>query len=614
MASASHNLEAAQSPDLEDIPLVSEEEPTQRKVNDRQLAQAIRYLTEEGGDDTPATFMDRVGRIDKDLLQQLLQQERNFDDQLYQRAQAMIRQAWLDLEEAARESSSSSIGGDSPMSRIIEEVPESYTPSAVQALYRRGDTPDEPQAMPRKQVPAFGTEVRREQRFKYGGPNNEAESWHKNYPASLPFPETFQMAHRESLKIDFDLSESGKKLKAEGKIVETNIPFDRPELEQYKNLLVYESGSRFKLPVPSAAVQEKINELGTRGSLEEVVQELNQNDDRVRAGNYEYTPRVFLDKFSVGTQDPTMIRDAVNTTPVKSRTGAIGRSIEQPRLEDEDAHATGDKARAAESAARIAHEKVRKAEEVLNAAKQANLEMSAVNPQATSPVARKLNRERATSLERSPRRQSGVSTAAPSPASPNKTTIHPQVVIPKRPNSRQPKSTQASPPKPQPTQGQTNVATPKTTTKKQLKRKRSLSERNYTPETKRSKSIVSSSRKSSRTRTQKSPGRAVHFQSDESDDSNELSESDLAKDVQELTTIVTSTKTKPAEPTTKNTTVTKKVSKAAAAGKAARKVKAGKDVVLDDEHTIQMVKERRSKSPGRVVKGGTRSGAKYLKG
>ena len=56
------------------------------------------------------------------------------------------------------------------------------------------------------------------------------------------------------------------------------------------------------------------------------------------------------------------------------------------------------------------------------------------------------------------------------------------------------------------------------------------------------------------------------------------------------------------------------MSKAAAAGKAARKAKAGKEVVLDDEHAIQMAKERRSKSPGRVVKGGTRSGVKYLKG
>ncbi|KAI4611461.1 hypothetical protein J4E80_007682 [Alternaria sp. BMP 0032] len=601
---------------FENVPPVSEEEPTQREINDRRLSQAIRYLDNEGGDDTDSTYMNHVEKIHEDLLQRLPPQERNFDDQLYERAQAMIRQARFEYEEeVAREDSSSSLGGDSPRSMMIEDVPDSYTPSAAQALYRRGDTPDEPHAMPRKQVPAAETKVRREERFKYGGPNNEPEKWHKNYPASLPFPETFQMAHWESLKIDFDLSESGKKMKAEGKIVETNIPFDRPELEQYKNLPVHESGSRFKLPIPSAEVQEEIRKLGTPGNLEEVVEELNQNDDKVRAGNYKYTPRVFLEKFSAGTQvDPTTIRDAVNTTPVKSRTGAMGRSIDQPRLEDEDAHAIGDKARAAQSAARIAREKVRKAEEALNAAKQANLGIHTVPPQTTSPVARKLNRERATSLERSPRRQSGVSTAAPSPASPDKTSIHPQVVIPNKPNGRQPKSTQASPPKTQPTPGQTNVSTPKTTTKKQPKRKRSLSEQNYTPETKRSKSVVSSSRKSSRTKTRKSPGKAIHFQPDESDDSDELSDDDLAKDVQELTTVVTSTKTKPAKKTTKTTAVTKKVSKAAAAGKAARKAKAGKEVVLDGEHVIQMAKERRSKSPGRVVKGGTRSGVKYLKG
>jgi len=299
----------ALSPDLmdisafENVPSVSEEEPTQREINDTQLAQAIHYLTEEGGDDTGTTYMDRIERIDEDLLQRLPQQERNFDDQLYQRAQAMIRQARLEFEEeATREDSSSSLGGDSPTLMITEEVPDSYTPSAAQALYRRGDTPDEPQAMPRKQMPAAETKVRREERFKYGGPNNEPEKWHKKYPASLPFPETFQMAHWESLKIDFDLSESGKKMKAEGKIVETNIPFDRPELEQYKNLPVFESGSRFKLPIPSAEVQEGISKLGTPRSLEEGVEKLNQNDDKVRAGNYKYTPRVFLDKFSAGTQ------------------------------------------------------------------------------------------------------------------------------------------------------------------------------------------------------------------------------------------------------------------------------------------------------------------------
>jgi hypothetical protein len=287
---------------FEDIPSVMGEEPTQREINDRQLAQAISYLAEEGGDDSPATFIDHVGLIDKDLLQQLQQQGRNFDAQLYRRAQAMVREVQLDFEKAAQDDSSSTSSGKSPVLEGIEELPERDTPSAAQALYRKGETPNEPLDPPRKRICVAEKEVQREQVFQYGGTNNLVESWHKNYPASLPFPETFQMAHWESIKIDFDLSESGKRQKAEGKIVETNIPFDLPELEQYKTLPVHDSGSRFKLPIPSTAVQEEINQLRTLESLAEAVGEFNRSNDEVRKGNYRYTPRVFLEKLTVEAQ------------------------------------------------------------------------------------------------------------------------------------------------------------------------------------------------------------------------------------------------------------------------------------------------------------------------
>jgi hypothetical protein len=308
----------------------------------------------------------------------------------------------------------------------------------------------------------------------------------------------------------------------------------------------------------------------------------------------------------------------VNTTPIKSRTGAIGSSLQRGRantvqktlatkvptkqiaknlhlhtqeglenamvlsnelvrLPDEHAHAKGDKLRAAESAARVAREKVREAEETLRLAKQANLAKGVVQPQTTSPVARKLGRGRAASLERSPRRQSGISTATPSPASPPKSAIHPKVVIEKRPSSRPPKPTQAIPPKPQPILDPTSIAAPKSTSKKQTKRKRSLSGQNYTPDTKHPKSVASS-RKPTRSETQKSSGQAVHFQSDNSDDSNELSDTDIADDIKELTTVVTSTKTKPSKKVARTTAVTKTVSKAATAGKAGRKAKASKEV------------------------------------
>jgi hypothetical protein len=301
--------------DLEEITSTSKEEPTQREANDRRLAQAINYLVKEGGSDSPATFMDRVDRIDNSLLLPLNQQGHNFDIKLFNRVLHMVSQAQLDFDKAAQEDSSeedspSMSNRESSMPKSAEEIRKYYTPSAAEALYRKGDGLDEPRSKPHMPVPATEgptaerrDDVPSERVFKYGGPDNEVESWYKDYPASLPFPETFQLAHWESLKINYDISESGRQMKAEGQIIETNVSFDHPALQQYKTLPPYESGSRFKLPKPSAIVEEEVNRLGTQKSLEKVVQDLNRSSDEVNAeGKYRYTPRIFLEKFTVGAQ------------------------------------------------------------------------------------------------------------------------------------------------------------------------------------------------------------------------------------------------------------------------------------------------------------------------
>ena len=311
---------AADSPELIniadlEITSTSKEEPTQREANDRRLAQAISYLVKEGGSDSPATFMDRVDRIDNSLLLPLTQQGRNFDIRLFNRVLDIVSEAQLDFDKAAQEESSeedspSMSNRKSPMPESVEEPREYYTPSAAEALYRKGDGLNEPHSKPHMPLPATqgaaaerGEDVPSERVFKYGGPDNEVESWYKDYPASLPFPETFQLAHWESLKMNYNISESGKQMKAEGKIVETNVSFDHPALQQYKTLPPYESGSRFKLPKPSTIVEEEVNRLGTRKSLEKAVQDLNRSSDEVNAeGNYRYTPRIFLKKFTVGAQ------------------------------------------------------------------------------------------------------------------------------------------------------------------------------------------------------------------------------------------------------------------------------------------------------------------------
>jgi hypothetical protein len=328
MASSYPGRSAAYTPDLidlsdpeelfsEDIISISEEEPTQRELNDYRLTQAINYLTEEGGDDSPATFIDRVDRIDEALLQQLPQQGRDFDTQLYRRARAMVRGVQREFEEAAQQASSSMLEtGESE-----EDLPQYYTPSAAQALYRGEEFDEdrsdvdmitesednvvavESQKKKSKLQPSKGKEevVDRIRQFHYGGPDNEYEDWHKDFLAALPFPETFQMAHWESIKIDYDLSESAKKEKASGKVVETNIPFDLPVLKQYKKLPLYESGSRFKLPVPGETVQNLVVKLGTKEKLADVVHEFNQGDEEAELAK-DYVPRMFLEAIDVGEQ------------------------------------------------------------------------------------------------------------------------------------------------------------------------------------------------------------------------------------------------------------------------------------------------------------------------
>jgi hypothetical protein len=326
MASGYHGREATYTPELidlsdseellsEDIISISEEEPTQRELNDHRLTQAINYLAEEGGDDSPATFIDRVDRIDDALLQQLPQQGRDFDTELYRRARTMVREVQHEFEEAAQQSSSSIPATE----ESEEELPQYYTPSAVQALYRAREStlntavaqveeeerlkakPKASKLKPSSEVKKEEAEViHRERKFKHGGPGNMDEIWHKDFPAALPFPETIQMAHWESVKIDYDLSESGKKAKADGKVVETNIPF-KCIGRHYENLPLYDSGSRFKLPSLSKEDQAIIEELGTVKELKKVVQKFNHGDWKAELKK-DYAPRMWLQELSVNTQ------------------------------------------------------------------------------------------------------------------------------------------------------------------------------------------------------------------------------------------------------------------------------------------------------------------------
>jgi hypothetical protein len=278
----------------------SENAPSQQNPHDRRLTQALTYLQEEGGDDSPATFIDRVNRIDDALLQELAHQGDSFDHKLYRRVRATVLDAQREFDEAAGEGSLRSDSED--------EVLELYKPSLDEEALYRGDTPDESSSPSPRGAPALAVQNRgprqtgpkinaeRQRVFRYGGPRNDPENWNVDFPGSLPFPETFLMAHWESLKLDYDLSRPKT-----GGAVGTNVPFTHVELQPFFHLDQYESGSRFKLPPVKDADQNAIGNIGYHGTVDSILDNFyHHNNPAFEKRNY--APRLFLERLNVRKQ------------------------------------------------------------------------------------------------------------------------------------------------------------------------------------------------------------------------------------------------------------------------------------------------------------------------
>jgi hypothetical protein len=300
-ASTGH-VELMEVSDSEALHSISDDAPSEANPINRRLEQAVLYLQEEGGDDSPATFVDRVNRIDNGLLQVLAHhQGPSFDHKLYRRVRALVLDAQRDFGEAV---------GEEILQSEFREDDLGYYDSSLdeEALYRGESSDDSSSPSPSTSRPTQNlvskpsaeaprqiqpkTNAERQRVFRYGGPGNEPENWNKKFPNSLPFPETLLMAHWESLKIDYDLSRPKT-----GSAVETDVPFDHVELQPYFNLSLYESGSRFKLPSVSEDDQRLIATIGSLNSVDEILDEFYYGAEFEEK---DYVPRVFLERLTVG--------------------------------------------------------------------------------------------------------------------------------------------------------------------------------------------------------------------------------------------------------------------------------------------------------------------------
>ncbi|KAF2241800.1 hypothetical protein BU26DRAFT_170564 [Trematosphaeria pertusa] len=307
-------------PSDSDLYSASDEELITQQANDRRLRQAISYIADEGGADPPEVYVEYVQRIDDSILKQYREEGYSFNPKLYRQLRSMIREVQADFQRIAEEESSVSLE-DTDAS--IEEL------LSPEVLYRGGEDDSDdlpvpessrrPKAPPPQEVsypklrdPLKKAEVR-ETQFLYGGPDNEVEEWHKDFPAMLPFGETLYMQEWESMKINYDLRESAKKSAADASpIVETNVPYDA--VDKARIPTTYESGSRFKLPNIGKPLWSLIKRAARTAMLPNVLDELNTAGSLDEQVKKDYAPRVFLHPVAVNEAHQYYVPEDVPTS------------------------------------------------------------------------------------------------------------------------------------------------------------------------------------------------------------------------------------------------------------------------------------------------------------
>ncbi|KAF1974312.1 hypothetical protein BU23DRAFT_567520 [Bimuria novae-zelandiae CBS 107.79] len=275
-------------------PSVDEDEIADRQFNDTRLQKAIQYLMADGGRDATDLYLTRVQAIDEHILRNYMVEGKSFDLVLYQRLQHLVRVVQQDVQAVDEEASTMDLDSEPSIEALYRDDDSFDDTSSVEELYRDEDSFDDsssvemlyrdaeeevgsagsafgrPSAIPassqrnltvkksKKKVKWVGDEPTSEdddpceKSFLYGGPNNDPEQWYKELPSVLPFGENPYMEKWESMKINYDLTESAKRTGKDAGPVNTNVPYSGVDKNNEKHSYLprrFESGSRFKLPV-----------------------------------------------------------------------------------------------------------------------------------------------------------------------------------------------------------------------------------------------------------------------------------------------------------------------------------------------------------------------------
>jgi hypothetical protein len=293
-----------------DIHLKSGDDPLTQTDTDLILRKAIQYLINKGGWDPLDTYISRVNDIDNTIVENYRISGYQYDAQLYQQLQTLVHEAQSEVRAINQEISTLE----------TSDASELYSP---EALHREDEEPDPSPAgrhaprpamlSPRLQGPRKAEVI--EMQYLYGGPKNEVEEWHKDFPAALPFGETLYMQEWERMKINYDLAESTKNLHVDrDPTVTTNVPYKAVEA-CIGTPVQYDSGSRFKIPGRVWTIWDQVKRATMKDSiLAGMVDMFNLGGDLQEQENRDYAPRVFLPKVTMEPKPRSRSLSALGTS------------------------------------------------------------------------------------------------------------------------------------------------------------------------------------------------------------------------------------------------------------------------------------------------------------
>jgi hypothetical protein len=322
--SSRRNL-GSNKPSDSELSSIDKKEISSRQANDRRLSQAINYLVTKGGEDSLAEFKGIVCKIDKYIVQQYVDEGYSFDPELYQQLQIMIEEQLDDFRRSDNRSihppsnrGSDSVkevnygdtlprgdsdwdyGFDESLSEITEHLGIENQPTAhsKNATVKPRPFRSETSVLDS----SYGTKsaLHVERQWRYGGPNNEPEKYHKDHLPILPFSETFYMP--ESQKSKGDLAKSVSTETTDDPIAHTAVGRSKTEKRLNGTCdLVHESGSQFGLPRIIKRVLKFIPEF-----LDNAVADFNNGDTEAKIEK-DYAPRIFLERIKVHPNHGTRV-------------------------------------------------------------------------------------------------------------------------------------------------------------------------------------------------------------------------------------------------------------------------------------------------------------------